>query len=227
MVAAVERVIRPGRIEKPMVGLGRKIATDASNLFYSWGFFLPGQDFWEPEDAAVIENIGRDQTRLESIAFRVIITSARRKVSLDSAEGRFLGACTFYQEVSELFNTAEKGQERNALENTMQKMQIVIGQFGLYQLNLKNGRAFSPDLINGLHKTQAADFPFTNLSEIETTMLHLLALGKTDKQIAQLLGFAPHTVRNRFTSIYDKLKVDGRIRAILKLVGHGTEQQPK
>lgn len=231
MVSAIEsRRISPNEAGR-MVKIGQNIATDANNLFSVWASKSPDQGklkiSWNQEDAAVIERVSSDPVISERIAFGVVVTAARRGVYLDSAEGRYLGAWAFYQEVPKLFIAAEKKEEIYALENTMNKMQIVINQFGLSEFRLENGRAFSRDLVDDLKVVQALDFPFLSLSKVETIMLYLLAAGRSDRQIAQLLDFNPRTLRDRWEPLYSRLGVNNRIEAIeliRKVIEHPAEQ---
>ena len=52
------------------------------------------------------------------------------------------------------------------------------------------------------------------LTQRENEVLHLLAQGHTNKEIARDLGMAPNTVKTHLSSIYRKLKVNRRTQAI-------------
>lgn len=61
------------------------------------------------------------------------------------------------------------------------------------------------------------------LSQRETEVALLLLQGKSNKQMAQVLGISEHTVEFHLGNIYRKLKVGSRTEAILvleKLIGH-------
>ena len=54
------------------------------------------------------------------------------------------------------------------------------------------------------------------LSERELEILRLIALGKTNQQIAEHLVIAPSTVKTYIKRMYDKLDVSSRTRALLR-----------
>lgn len=223
MVAAVERAVRPKETGNRMVSLGRCIAQDAYKLFAEdWVSQGKKSVFWEPGEAAVIGTIQDDPMRLEGIVLRVYMSAARRGISLESAEGRYLGAWAFYQEVSSLFESAS-GEEKDLVDKTKQKMEKVIGRFGLEELSLKNGRVFPLDLVKDLVATQRADFPFANCTGTEIIMLCMIVLGKSDNQIAEELSLAKQTVRNKLSELYLELGVRDRTGAAIKLMGHVVE----
>ena len=54
---------------------------------------------------------------------------------------------------------------------------------------------------------------FTSLSPQEKRVLDLVALGKTNKEIADKLGLSDNTVKNYLGSVFEKLHVKGRAQA--------------
>jgi DNA-binding NarL/FixJ family response regulator len=56
-----------------------------------------------------------------------------------------------------------------------------------------------------------------DLTEKEWTIIKLKAQGKTAKEIGEILGRSPKTVRNRLLTIYKKLEVSGAIEMLKKL----------
>jgi DNA-binding NarL/FixJ family response regulator len=62
----------------------------------------------------------------------------------------------------------------------------------------------------------AADPPFPNLTERERAILDHLARGEDNTAIARSLGIAPKTVRNHLSTIFAKLQVPDRSRAIIR-----------
>jgi len=69
-------------------------------------------------------------------------------------------------------------------------------------------RAFLP-------ASSPADPSFARLTQRERSLLELIAQGRDNAQIAALLGLSEKTVRNHITSIFAKLEVDTRARAIV------------
>lgn len=57
--------------------------------------------------------------------------------------------------------------------------------------------------------------PFPELTERELEVLHLIAQGYNNPEIAQKLVISPKTVRNHITSIFSKLQVADRAQAIV------------
>jgi NarL family two-component system response regulator LiaR len=62
------------------------------------------------------------------------------------------------------------------------------------------------------------------LSRRETQVLHYLAEGKTDKEIANVLNISPETVKNHVQRIYRKIGVHRRTRAAVWAVQNGAGQ---
>ena len=58
--------------------------------------------------------------------------------------------------------------------------------------------------------------PFPDLSERERTVLHRLAAGRSNDDIAAELYVSNKTVRNTVSAIYAKLHAAGRAEAIVK-----------
>jgi DNA-binding NarL/FixJ family response regulator len=73
-------------------------------------------------------------------------------------------------------------------------------------------------------QTQAEE-PFPDLTDRERSVLHMLAAGRTNDQIARELFISGKTVRNTVSSIYTKLHAAGRGEAIVKAreAGYGRE----
>ena len=60
----------------------------------------------------------------------------------------------------------------------------------------------------------------SSLNDKETTMLQLIAAGRSNAQIGQCLGRSEKTVRNQLTRVYAKLGAANRAEAVsLFLVG--------
>jgi DNA-binding NarL/FixJ family response regulator len=57
---------------------------------------------------------------------------------------------------------------------------------------------------------------FPDLTEREREVLELIARGKNNSDIAELLVVSPKTVRNHITNIFSKLQVADRAEAIIK-----------
>lgn len=62
--------------------------------------------------------------------------------------------------------------------------------------------------------------PFKDLTERELDVLRLLAEGKSNAEIAEVLVLSDKTVRNHISVILDKLHVSNRVEAATYAVGH-------
>jgi two-component system response regulator DesR len=58
------------------------------------------------------------------------------------------------------------------------------------------------------------DQPGTLLSERERQVLHLIAVGSTNREIAERLFLSPHTVKDHTSTLYKKVKAKNRADAI-------------
>lgn len=67
-----------------------------------------------------------------------------------------------------------------------------------------------------LTRQSAPAEPFPDLTEREREVLALIAQGKNNSDIANILVISPKTVRNHITSIFNKLQVADRAQAIVK-----------
>ncbi len=57
--------------------------------------------------------------------------------------------------------------------------------------------------------------PFYGLSARQREVLHWIAAGKTNVEIAIILGVSPHTIKNHVSAIFEKLGVENRRAAML------------
>lgn len=80
---------------------------------------------------------------------------------------------------------------------------------------------FGPDIATQLTRffnttpSQAAA-AFPNLTERESEVLHLLAQGLSNQEIATRLTISVKTVRNHLSNIFSKLQVADRVQAIIR-----------
>lgn len=81
-----------------------------------------------------------------------------------------------------------------------------------------NGGTYLPaDLLSQMlqHEKEQDDAHLNNLSPRETEILHLLAKGQSNKEIAREIGLQEITVKVHLSSIYRKLDVRNRVEAAL------------
>ncbi len=82
------------------------------------------------------------------------------------------------------------------------------------------GPAIATRLMNYFKELSAKPLvsapPFPELTERELEILHLIAQGLNNQELAQKLVLSPKTVRNHITSIFSKLQVADRAQAIVR-----------
>ena len=75
------------------------------------------------------------------------------------------------------------------------------------------------DLVRGqLEKMYRKTAGMGQLTPREAEVLHWVASGKSDAQIAAILGASPRTVQKHLQRVYEKLGVEGRTAAAMRLV---------
>lgn len=78
--------------------------------------------------------------------------------------------------------------------------------------------------FNGLPASPAASFP--ELTAREREVLELIAAGRNNSEIAQVLSLSGKTVRNHVSIIFSKLRVADRAQAIVRAREAGLGQRP-
>jgi DNA-binding NarL/FixJ family response regulator len=78
--------------------------------------------------------------------------------------------------------------------------------------------------FNGLTPSPAASFP--ELTAREREVLELIAAGRNNSEIAQVLSLSGKTVRNHVSIIFTKLRVADRAQAIVRAREAGLGQRP-
>ena len=92
-----------------------------------------------------------------------------------------------------------------------------------------SGRVFSPDLELGSFTAALAPRPNGSdvdssefgLSERKSQVLALMASGKSNREIAELLGLSEGTVKVHMTGIYKALGVSSRTQAMVVISRYG------
>jgi len=84
------------------------------------------------------------------------------------------------------------------------------------------GRFVSPELSESVHPPEdGADDPFSKLSAREIQVLRLIALGRSNKEIAALLGVSANTVAVHRTNLMSTLKLHKAAELVLLAVKKG------
>ncbi len=89
------------------------------------------------------------------------------------------------------------------------------------------GSDVAPALVDRLVAPRARRGPFPSLTERENDVLRLVARGFANSEIARHLFVSEKTVRNNLSSIFTKLSVHDRAKAIVlaRQAGLGTEEE--
>jgi DNA-binding NarL/FixJ family response regulator len=74
-------------------------------------------------------------------------------------------------------------------------------------------------VINHFHRSKKPSAELAQLTARELEILKLLAKGYMYKEIAEHLGISMSTVRTHVSAVYEKLHVQSRTEAAMKLVG--------
>jgi DNA-binding CsgD family transcriptional regulator len=72
-------------------------------------------------------------------------------------------------------------------------------------------------LVRGESNATAADTSTLTLTVREREILHWVAAGKTDRQVAAIVGLSHRTVQKHLEHIYTKLGVENRTAAVMRL----------
>jgi DNA-binding CsgD family transcriptional regulator len=104
-----------------------------------------------------------------------------------------------------------------------------IGGVGLASSVAHDGAPAHLDLINALctqfylsyRRLYARPAPAVNLSPRETEILTWIAAGKTDEEIAVILGISRNTVDTHMRHVFRKLDATNRVTAVVAGLTHG------
>lgn len=78
--------------------------------------------------------------------------------------------------------------------------------------------AVRPHLASLYRLVEPADGTLDALTRREREVLEWVAAGKSNRDIAQILGTRPRTVEKHLEHVYEKLGVEGRTAAAMRLV---------
>jgi DNA-binding NarL/FixJ family response regulator len=113
-------------------------------------------------------------------------------------------------------------------QNLIQIIREVAGGkflFGSRTLNKRELEEWVKEQLEGMrHSYSEPGSPFHPLSEREMEVLEYVVKGKSNKEIAGLLGISHQTVKNHVTSILRKFGVEDRTQAVVYALQHGWVQ---
>jgi DNA-binding CsgD family transcriptional regulator len=93
---------------------------------------------------------------------------------------------------------------------------IALIAAGFVGLGLWAGRRLTPAPAAGPFERNEAAIRSLGLTPRECEILELLASGRSNKELARILGISPNTVKTHLASLYGKLEVQKRVQAIEK-----------
>ena len=159
---------------------------------------------------------------LEAIAYtfdtpmlRALATSGRGRLEL--AQGEVANACVSLQAALRLWRELEVPYEVATANTLLGQAQLEAGdEHGAVQ-SFKRARAQFEQIgarldIRGIESASRRPRP-AGLSEREIEVLHLIAEGKTNKEIAARLKLSVKTVSRHLTNIFNKIGVSSRAAA--------------
>ena len=83
-------------------------------------------------------------------------------------------------------------------------------------LGLWVGHRLTARKLSAAFERNAAAIASLELTRRECEILDLLASGQSNKELARTLGISPNTVKTHLASLFAKLSVDRRVKAIEK-----------
>lgn len=116
-------------------------------------------------------------------------------------------------------------------ERERERLELLQPHFAfLYRLSHKaNPMPVGAAQLPSVPERVPPDVGATGLTQREAGVMHWLARGKTDSDIAALLSISPRTVQKHLEHIYVKLGVETRTAAVMRalaLHGHGGMERP-
>ncbi|HEU5395874.1 MAG TPA: response regulator transcription factor [Verrucomicrobiae bacterium] len=125
---------------------------------------------------------------------------------------------TTYDDGDLIFDSLRAGANGYLLKN-MPREELVTAVQQVHAGGAPMSLQIARKVINHFHRPRKAASELEQLTARETDILKLLAKGYLYKEIADHLGISMSTVRTHITAVYDKLHVQSRTEAAMKLVG--------
>jgi DNA-binding NarL/FixJ family response regulator len=125
---------------------------------------------------------------------------------------------TTYDEGDMIFDSLRAGANGYLLKN-MPRKELVEAVQQVHAGGSPMSLQIARKVINHFHRKPKSASELDQLTGRELDILRLLAKGYMYKEIADHLGISMSTVRTHVTSVYEKLHVQSRTEAAMKLVG--------
>ncbi len=125
---------------------------------------------------------------------------------------------TTYDEGDMIFDSLRAGANGYLLKN-MPREELVEAVQQVHAGGAPMSLQIARKVINHFHRPKKSANELDQLTARELDILKLLAKGYMYKEIADHLGISMSTVRTHVTAVYEKLHVQSRTEAAMKLVG--------
>ena len=125
---------------------------------------------------------------------------------------------TTYDDGDLIFDSLRAGANGYLLKN-MPREELVAAVQQVHAGGAPMSLQIARKVINHFHRPRKTTSELEQLTARETDILKLLAKGYLYKEIADHLGISMSTVRTHITAVYEKLHVQSRTEAAMKLVG--------
>ena len=125
---------------------------------------------------------------------------------------------TTYAEGDMIFDSLRAGANGYLLKN-MPRAELVSAVEQVHAGGAPMSLQIARKVINHFHRPKKSAAELDHLTGRELDILKLLAKGYMYKEIAEHLGISMSTVRTHVSAVYEKLHVQSRTEAAMKLVG--------
>ena len=134
---------------------------------------------------------------------------------------------------TQLYNVAREGGLRNGLTAPIWGQTGLVASIGLASTEGKDGTHANPDLISALTAQFYLSYKRLNaqgetpraqvigITQKQTEILSWVAAGKTDNEIAAILGISRNTVDTHMRQIFARLDAPNRVTAVVKAIAEG------
>ena len=125
---------------------------------------------------------------------------------------------TTYAEGDMIFDSLRAGANGSLVKN-MPREELVSAVEQVHAGGAPMSLQIARKVINHFHRSKKPSAELAQLTARELEILKLLAKGYMYKEIAEHLGISMSTVRTHVSAVYEKLHVQSRTEAAMKLVG--------
>jgi DNA-binding NarL/FixJ family response regulator len=125
---------------------------------------------------------------------------------------------TTYEEGDTIFDSLRAGANGYLLKN-MPREELVSAVEQVHAGGAPMSLQIARKVINHFHRSKKPSSDLAQLTARELEILKQLAKGYMYKEIAEHLGISMSTVRTHVSAVYEKLHVQSRTEAAMKLVG--------